>query len=95
MNRPYSGWKVGTESLCTDAYSDARRRKREDDVRLAAIGDNVVDYRLQLGEDLGLAEGKFSVLLVIVEDGDHVLDLRARGAGYVREARHGGQSCRG
>ena len=38
------------------------------------VGDVVYD-QLELGQDLGLAEGKFGVPLFVIEGYDHVLDL--------------------
>ena len=73
------------------AHSD----ESEENLRLATLGRDVAHDGLELREDLGLAQGELRVLVVVVKGGNHVLDLRARGAGYVREARYGGQSRRG
>ena len=50
------------------------------DLRLAPIGRNVAHDGLQLGEDLGLAQGELDILLLVVKGGDHVFDLRRRRA---------------
>ena len=75
MNRPYSGWYVGTDFLRATVSAMGVKGVMGGHALIAATVGYVVDDRLQLGQNFGLAEGEFRVSVVIVERHDHVLDL--------------------
>lgn len=57
-------------------YGVARSMRSEDDLRLTTLRRDVAHDGLELREDLRLAQGQLDVPLLIVEQRDHILDLR-------------------